>query len=461
MKNNLRLVEPTDADVPVWLVTMDALDGWLDAQPSIVGDWVRRHRYQAKPGSHLMVPGFEGSIAGVILGVTEPIGMWDTSGLPNALGAGTYGLNIIPEAATKAALGWALGCYEFGRYKSSSGDAHKAALAWPNGADRAYVARAATATGLVRDLVNTTAADLGPEELAQAALDVAKQFGATASVTVGDDLLAANFPMIHAVGRAATGAPRLIDLQWGDADHPAITLVGKGVCFDSGGLDLKSAEGMILMKKDMGGAATALGLAQMIMDAELSVRLRVLIPAVENAVSASAYHPGDILDSRKGLTVEVGNTDAEGRLVLADALAEADTSTPEMLIDFATLTGAARVALGVDLPALYAREAQDESALMEAALAEEDPLWPMPLWVGYEKMIESKIADLHSTGTGRLAGSISAALFLGRFVTETTRWMHIDLYAWNQVSRPGRPEGGEAQTMRALYRLIEQQHPAG
>jgi leucyl aminopeptidase len=237
--------------------------------------------------------------------------------------------------------------------------------------------------------------------------------------------------------------------------------VGKGVCFDSGGLDLKSAEGMILMKKDMGGAATALGLAQMIMDAELSVRLRVLIPAVENAVSASAYHPGDILDSRKGLTVEVGNTDAEGRLVLADALAEADTSTPEMLIDFATLTGAARVALGVDLPALYAREAQDESALMEAALAEEDPLWPMPLWAGYEKMIESKIADLHSTGTGRLAGSISAALFLGRFVTETTRWMHIDLYAWNQVSRPGRPEGGEAQTMRALYRLIEQQHPAG
>ena len=461
MENDLRLVEPSDADVPVWLVTKEALDGWLDAQPVAVGEWVAHHRFQAKPGSHMMVPGSGGSITGVILGVAEPMGMWDTSGLPSALGAGTYGVEIRPEHATKAALGWALGCYEFSRYKASTDEAPKATLAWPDGADRAYVVRAATATGLVRDLVNTTAADLGPEELAQVAADVAKQFGATARVTVGDDLLAANYPMIHAVGRAATGAPRLIDLQWGDADHPAVTLVGKGVCFDSGGLDLKSADGMILMKKDMGGAATALGLAQMIMDGGLSVRLRVLIPAVENAVSASAYHPGDILPSRKGLTVEVGNTDAEGRLVLADALAEADTETPDLLIDFATLTGAARVALGADLPALYARKPQDQSALMEMALAEDDPLWPMPLWAGYEEMIDSKIADLHSTGTGRFAGSISAALFLGRFVTETPRWMHLDLYAWNQRSRPGRPEGGEAQTMRALYRLIDQQYPAG
>jgi leucyl aminopeptidase len=461
MENELRLVEPGDAEVPVWLVTTDALDGWLDAQPANVGEWVRRHRFQAKPGSHLVVPGLQGSIAGVVLGVADPMGMWDPAGLPSALAAGTYRLEVQPENATKAALGWALGCYEFSRYKAPADVAPNATLAWPDGADRAYVVRAATATGLVRDLVNTTAADLGPEQLAQAATDVAKQYGATARVTVGDDLLAANYPMIHAVGRAATGAPRLIDLQWGDADHPAVTLVGKGVCFDSGGLDLKPADGMILMKKDMGGAATALGLAQMIMDAGLSVRLRVLIPAVENAVSASAYHPSDILPSRKGLTVEVGNTDAEGRLVLADALAEADTETPDLLIDFATLTGAARVALGADLPASYARQAQDQSALMEAALAEDDPLWPMPLWAGYEEMIDSKIADLHSTGTGRLAGSISAALFLGRFVTETRRWIHLDLYAWNQRSRPGRPEGGEAQTMRAVYRLIEQQYPPG
>ena len=461
MKNTWRLVEPSQSDVAIWPVTKNALDGWLDGQPATVTDWVRSHRFQAKPGSHVVVPGSDGSVAGVVLGVTEPMGMWDTSGLPKALGAGTYALETQPEYATKAALGWALGCYGFSRYKISANDAPLPSLAWPEGADRAYVGRAAAATDLVRELVNTTAADLGPEDLAQAAVDVAKAFGATASVIVGDDLLEANYPMIHAVGRAATGAPRLIDLQWGNTDHPAVTLVGKGVCFDSGGLDLKPADSMILMKKDMGGAATTLGLAQMIMDAGLSVRLRVLIPAVENAVSASAYHPGDVLPSRKGLTVEVGNTDAEGRLVLADALAEADTETPDLLVDFATLTGAARVALGGDLPALYARQTQDQSALLEAALGEDDPLWPMPLWAGYEDMIDSKIADLHSTGTGRLAGSITAALFLGRFVTETSRWMHVDLYAWNQRSRPGRPEGGEAQAMRAIYRLIEQQYPPG
>ena len=265
-------------------------------------------------------------------------------------------------------------------------------------------------------------------------------------MTVGDDLLAANYPMIHAVGHAAAAAPRLKDLRWGDPGQPAVTLVGKGVCFDSGGLDLKPV--------------TALGAAQMIMDAGLPVRLRVLIPAVENAVSAAAYHPSDVLGSRKGLTVEVGNTDAEGRLVLADALAEADRQTPELLIDFATLTGSARVALGTDLPVLYARDDRDQTALMAAGAGEADPMWPMPLWAGYEEMLESKIADIHSTGTGRFAGSISAALFLARFVTETRRWMHLDLYAWNQRSRPGRPEGGEAQTMRAVYRLIEQQYTA-
>ena len=407
MKNTWRLVEPTESDVPIWPVTKDALDGWLDGQPGLVTDWVRSHRFQAKSGSHLVVPGSDGSVTGVVLGVAEPMGMWDTAGLPNALGAGAYALEIQPDdttgPATKAALGWALGVYGFNRYKAEGDDAPLPSLAWPDGADRAYVGRAATATDLVRDLVNTTAADLGPEDLAQAASDVAQNFGASVSVIVGDDLLDANYPMIHAVGRAATGAPRLIDLHWGNADHPAVTLVGKGVCFDSGGLDLKPADGMILMKKDMGGAAATLGLAQMIMDAGLSVRLRVLIPAVENAVSASAYHPGDVLQSCKGLTVEVGNTDAEGRLVLADALAEADTETPDLLIDFATLTGAARVALGGDLPALYAREPQDQEALLKAALGEDDPLWPMPLWAGYEDMIDSKIADLHSTGTGRLA----------------------------------------------------------
>ena len=391
------------------------------------------------------------------------IDLWDTAGLPGGLAAGSYRLDVTPERATQAALGWALGCYEFKRYKAAkdSGDgAAHSILAWPQGANRAFVMRVAKATGLVRDLVNTTAADLGPEELAEAATDVGAPFGAATTVTIGDELLAANYPMIHAVGRAASAEPRLIDLRWGEPGRPAVTLVGKGVCFDSGGLDLKPADGMILMKKDMGGAATALGAAQMILEAGLPVRLRVLIPAVENAVSAAAYHPSDVLASRKGLSVEVGNTDAEGRLVLADALAEADRETPELLIDFATLTGSARVALGTDLPALYARDDGDQTALMAAGAAENDPMWPMPLWAGYEEMIESKIADIHSTGTGRLAGSISAALFLGRFVTETRRWMHLDLYAWNQRSRPGRPEGGEAQTMRAVYRLIEKQYTA-
>ncbi len=464
MDQPIRLTGPSDADIPVWLVTQNDIASWLSDQSQAVQAWVASHRFQAKPGAHLILPGEAGAVAGVVLGIGDPLGLWDTAGLPAALGPGTYRLEIDPKSATQAALGWALGCYQFSRYKDpgeSDNARDPALLAWPEGADRAYVERAAAAAWLVRDLVNTPADDLGPQELSEAAVKVAQAFGATSKVIVGDDLLKSKYPMIHAVGRGAAQEPRLIDLLWGDPANPAVTLVGKGVCFDSGGLDLKTANGMALMKKDMGGAATALGLAHMIMDAALPVRLRVLIPAVENAVSAASYHPGDVLTSRKGLTVEIGNTDAEGRLVLADALAEADAGAPDLLIDFATLTGSARVALGADLPALYVKDARDSADLMEIGLREDDPMWSMPLWAGYEDLIDSKIADLNNSGISPFAGSITAALFLARFVTETKRWMHLDLYAWNQKSRPGRPEGGEAQTMRAMYRLIEGRYAAG
>jgi leucyl aminopeptidase len=382
--------------------------------------------------------------------------MWALAGLPDTLPEGSYRLETVPEGndPTHLALGWALATYAFTRYRAKKATA--TALVWPEGANRALVKRLAGGVFLARDLANTPAGDLGPAELAAEAVRVAKAAGARHRVTVGDELLAENYPTIHAVGRAAAQAPRLVDIVWGEASAPKVTLVGKGVCFDTGGLDLKTASGMRLMKKDMAGAAIVLGLAQAIMAAGLPVRLRVLLPLVENAVAGSAVHPMDIVRTRKGLTVEIGNTDAEGRLILCDALAEASTEKPDLLVDMATLTGAARVALGPELAALFCNDDGLAEALLEAAAAEDDPMWRMPLWRPYRKMIDSKIADLNNVSESPHAGAVTAALYLQEFVGPDIPWAHLDVMAWNPQSRPGRPEGAEATALRALYTHIAQ-----
>ena len=359
--------------------------------------------------------------------------------------------DLTAPEAEEAALAWLLAGYRFARYKAAA--APKARLKCPAGVDARRMETIAAAEALTRDLINTPASDMGPEELEAAFFALAARHGAQAQAICGDDLLTEGLPMIHAVGRASPRAPRLLDLHWGDAG-PRLTLVGKGVCFDTGGLDLKPSSSMGLMKKDMGGAATVMGLAQMIMALGLPLRLRVLVPAVENAVSGNAFRPQDILTSRKGLTVEVNNTDAEGRLVLADALALADEEAPDLLICMATLTGAARVALGPDLPPFYTNDNSLAAALSEAAAAVADPLWRMPFWQPYEPMIEPGIADLDNAPSGGMAGSVTAALFLRRFVTQTPRFAHFDIYGWQPSPAPARPKGAVGQGARAILAAL-------
>lgn len=438
--------------IPITPVTARQLKTWLKAQRKSVRKWVEGVGFEAKPGSNALVPGANGAPGRVLVGVDAGPDIWSYGGLPKALPAATYRIDgkLAPAAATRAALGWALGGYAFARYKKQPAVAR---LLWPDGADRAAVERAAAAAFLVRDLVNTPAEDMGPAELAAAAEAVARAYDAKLKLTVGDGLLKANYPLVHAVGRASVRAPRLIDLRWGGRG-PRITLVGKGVCFDSGGLDLKPAQGMLLMKKDMGGGAQVLALAQMIMDADLPVRLRVLVPAVENSVSGNAFRPLDVIRSRKGMTVEIGNTDAEGRLILCDALAEACTEKPDLIVDCSTLTGAARVALGPDLPVMFSNHDGTADALLRYGVEEDDPLWRLPLHKPYRRMLDSKVADINNVSESGFAGAITAALFLNEFVEPTIPWVHIDMMAWNPSARPGRPEGGEAQGLRALYALI-------
>ncbi|GEO41374.1 leucyl aminopeptidase [Skermanella aerolata] len=457
MLTHLRPIAGADS-VPLTPVTKDGLESWLSGQPATVRAWVSGIGFKGEPGKTALLPGADGGFARVLAGI-DAADFWAYGGLPASLPPGDYHIDadLDRETATRAALGWALGTYAFTRYKSGNGKTF-ATLAWPERADRAEVERIATATYLVRDLINTPASDMGPEELAQAAETLGDEFNAKVKVIVGDDLLKKNYPAIHAVGRASTRAPRLIDLTWGDKDAPGVTLVGKGVCFDTGGLDLKPSSGMLLMKKDMGGAAHVLGVARMIMMAELPVRLRVLIPAVENSVSGDAFRPLDVLATRKGLTVEVGNTDAEGRLVLCDALAKAVNDKPEVIIDFATLTGAARVALGTELPALFSNDDALADGLLKAAESQSDPMWRLPLHQPYAKLLDSKVADLNNVGSGPFAGAILAALFLERFVEKTTPWAHLDVMAWNPSSKPGRPEGGEALGMRAVYSYLESRY---
>ena len=451
------------ASRPLWVLTEGELQSWLASQPAAVDAWVRAHGFQAERHRVLSLPSAEGGIGGAVAGLGElasaaDLTLWHAAGLPDRLPAQSWRLAtpLPAPVATRFLLGWLMGGYRMSRYRLDGLEPPRAVLVPPTGADIAYADAVARATALARDLINTPANDLGPEELAQAAIELATAHGARCQVLAGGEL--AGYPMLRAVGAASVRAPRLIDLRWGDRDAPRVTLVGKGVCFDSGGLDLKPAAGMLLMKKDMGGAACALGLADLIMRLRVPVRLRVLIPAVENSVGGAAYRPGDVLRSRKGLTVEIGNTDAEGRLVLADALAEADVEQPDLLIDLATLTGAARTALGPELPAAYSPNEELLDALRRHGAQESDPVWPLPLWPGYDDELSSKIADLGNVAASPFAGSIIAALFLQRFVTATRNWLHIDLYAWNGKERPGRPVGAEAQCVRGLFELIRSRY---
>lgn len=441
--------------IPIYLVSpTDLTQGHADSQA-----WALATGFKGDPNTHCLVPGEGGTLAKVLVGQPKTIDTWALGHLPKALPPQTYTLgdDWPPEMATKLWLGWCLGGYSFTQYKRPT-LAPEAKLLMPEGADYAYVTTTTAATHLVRDLVTTPAGDMGPEQLEIAAQALCDRHSANLSVTVGDDLLSQNYPLIHAVGRAYSQPPRLLDITWGDPNAPRVTLVGKGVCFDTGGLDIKPAAGMKLMKKDMGGAANVLGLAEMIMGLQLPVRLRVLIPAVENSIASNAVHPLDVLPSRRGLTVEVGNTDAEGRLVLADALWEAvcEEPAPQLVIDFATLTGAARIALGTELPACFSNRPELADALLTCGLAVDDPLWQLPLHQPYRAMIESSVADLSNISNSSYGGSITAALFLQEFIRPEIPWIHLDLMAWNIRTLPGRPEGGEAMGMRAVFELIKQ-----
>ncbi len=458
------LIDDDAGAVPLVAVSKAGLAAWRETAPARERDWVAATGFVGEAGKLALVPDKKGGLGRVLVGTEEgEASMWAFAGLFDALPEGSYRVAALPDAVsggsgsgggdpTRIALGWALGTYAFTRYRQK--EARGARLVWPDGADRAVVEQLAGAVFLARDLINTPASDMGPAELADVAVSVAEKAGARHRVITGDALLAENYPTIHAVGRASVRAPRLVDIVWGEESAPKVTLVGKGVCFDSGGLDLKAASGMLNMKKDMAGAAIMLGLAQAIMATKLPVRLRVLLPMVENAVAGNAMRPRDIVKTRKGLTVEIGNTDAEGRLILCDALAEASTESPALLVDIATLTGAARVALGPELPALFCNDDDLASALLAAGTKEDDPLWRMPLWRAYRRLLDSKIADLNNVSDGPQGGAITAALYLQEFVEPGIPWAHLDVMAWNNRTRPGRPEGAEAQTLRALYAHI-------
>jgi leucyl aminopeptidase len=451
---------PAPSAIPITFATKATWDAISAALAAPARQYAQANSFKAKPGACLMLPSAEGQISQVVFGLEDATSsfrdLFRPGLLPGLLPPGVYRFANPPHDTRLATLAFALGSYRFGRYRKT--DAADVKLVPPDGVDVAAIARTADAATLARDLINTPSNDMGPEELALAAQQLAQRRGADFNCIVGDDLTEQNFPLIHAVGMASSRAPRLIDLTWGDPAHPKLTLVGKGVCFDSGGLDLKSSAGMLMMKKDMGGAANVLALAMMVMDAKLRVRLRVLIPAVENAVAGNAFRPLDIFTSRKGLTVEIGNTDAEGRLVLADALALACEEKPDLLIDLGTLTGAARVALGPDLPPFYTSDETLAQELARCAKEENDPLWRMPLWPPYDSWLDSKVANVNNAPSGTFAGSITCALFLQRFVEDAKSWLHVDIYGWTPSAKPGRPEGGECQAARAIFKLLGERY---
>jgi leucyl aminopeptidase len=448
---------PASPSIPIWFVSAGTWRETRDAIGAGAARFAAACGFEPKAGRLQCLPDAEGGLAGVLFGLAEKAAKGRDPMAPGALASalpqGVYRFANAPHEPELAALAFLLGLYRFERYHAEG--AAQPRLIAPEGVEAARLERIAEAVAFGRDLVNTPANDLGPEALELEAARLAEEFGARLEVTRGQALIARNLPLIHAVGRASAAAPRLVDFVWGRADAPKVTLVGKGVAFDSGGLDIKPSSGMQLMKKDMGGAAAALCLARLVMQSGLDVRLRTLVPIVENAISGDSMRPGDVLVSRKGLTVEIGNTDAEGRLILADALALADEEAPDLMFDFATLTGAARVALGPDVAPFFTDDEALAAEIAQSAAGVHDPLWRLPLWRPYEAMLESKVADLDNAPSGGFAGSVTAALFLSRFVSAAKAWAHFDIYAWNPKPRAHAPQGGEVQAARAVFELLE------
>jgi leucyl aminopeptidase len=446
------LTKRTPAALPIHVLTANSYKAWLKTQPALVQNWLADFKPVA--GAQSLFPDAKGKRGAVVAITHDTPEMWDLAALPYALPEGTYRIiGKFPTVIANAlALGWELGAYKFSRYKKP--ERKPAQLAWPEGTDAAEVTTIATAICRGRDLINTPAEDMGPAEIAATVQAVAKTHGAKVKIIVGESLLKQNFPLLHAVGRASPREPRMVELRWGNPKHPPVTLIGKGVCFDTGGLDLKPSSAMYLMKKDMGGAASALATAEMVMGLKLPLSLRLLIPTVDNAVSGNAFRPTDIFTARNGLTIEIGNTDAEGRLILADALAAAIEEKPDVVINFATLTGAARTALGTELPALFCNHDGLAAALITASQTAHDPLWRLPLEQRYKGELKARIADLNSAPNSPYGGAITAALFLEHFVG-TTRWAHIDMMGWHLSPQPGRPDGGEPMAARTVLALMQ------
>ncbi|QSX78734.1 leucyl aminopeptidase family protein [Agrilutibacter solisilvae] len=447
-------LDGTDA-LPLHIVGRHDFAAWRDGQPAATATWLQAQGFDGSAGMALSVPAADGGIAAAVLGVGDPFDPMSYAHAPFALPPRDWRLAATPGADALAALqlGWALGSYRFSRYKTAVRTPARLVLE----GDAADALDQAAACVRVRDLVNTPTEHMGPDQLEQVCCEIGERFGAAIEVISGDDLLTRNFPAIHAVGRASHRAPRMIALRWGDAAHPHVAIVGKGVCFDTGGLDIKPADGMRNMKKDMGGAAHAIALAELVMARKLPLRITLLVPAVENAVGPNSYRPGEVVATRAGVSVEIDNTDAEGRVVLCDALAWAAEDKPALLVDFATLTGAARIALGPDLPALYANDDALAQQWLDAGIRLRDPLWRMPLWRPYWRYLSSTVADIANAGPSKMAGSITAALYLQRFVPVDQKWAHLDVYSWNDSDRPGRPAGGEAQGLRSAYALLKAQ----
>lgn len=442
------VTESSSTIVPISLVTPQNYFDWLAKQSSFTKEWLLASQFRAEAGMVRLIPDVKGNIARVVCCMSQAENMWGVGSLPFQLPEGIYQFDHAYEYENDYAIAWGLGAYQFSRYKKPL---RSPAQLFVDSKAAQYVSNIVESIYLVRDWTNTPTDDMGPSEFAEAAKNLARQYNAKFSQIIGEDLLKYNYASIYTVGRASDDPPRLIDLRWGKINHPKVTLVGKGVCFDSGGLDIKTAPYMLLMKKDMAGGAHVLGLARMIMQAQLPICLRVLIPTVENAISGNAYRPGDIIKSRKGLTIEVGNTDCEGRVILADALCEAVSENPELLIDITTLTGAARVALGTELPAVFSNNDAVVNEVIKQGEKLNDPMWRLPLFALYREYINSSIADLNNNATEPYAGAITAALFLKEFVPNDIPWLHFDLMAWNLRARPGRPQGAEAMALRALF----------
>ncbi len=452
------LLDTAARPIPLVPVSAATLPAWLELQDHATRRWVADNGFTGAASTWCAVPGSDGALGRVLVGMAEAPDVYALAHLPLALPLADY---VLAEGAvvvepTRAALGFALGAYQFNRYRSPKRAPARLLLA--DGVDRLALRALAGASALVRDLVNTPTEHMGPADLAATASGIATVHGGKFQEWVGDELLSANFPAIHAVGRASHRPPRLIQVTWGDPKHPQVAIVGKGVCFDTGGLDIKAAEFMRNMKKDMGGAAHAIALAELVMASRLPVRLNLLVPAVENAISGAAYRPGEVIRTRAGFHVEIDNTDAEGRVVLCDALTFAVQQRADLILDFATLTGAARIALGPDLPALFANRADLAADILASGVVAQDPLWQLPLWAGYRPMLDSGIADFANSGPSRHAGAITAALYLERFVPAETPWAHVDVYSWNDSERPGRPKGGEAQGLRAFHHFLQRRY---